>query len=110
MTAHQRRWAERRAQGLCGQCGVVPSAKFSRCNLCRGFINEWRKGWYHRPQVKSRELKKRAAYRSTHRDLLRARQRQWHRDNRDKALAGMREYYSRHREQWNEYKRKQTAA
>lgn len=89
----QERWAARRAKGLCGQCGVVPSVKFSRCDLCRGFVNEQRKRWYHRPKVHSHECQKRAVYREQNRELLRQRQRNWYWDNHEKALMGLRESY-----------------
>jgi hypothetical protein len=59
---HKDRWAWRRAHGLCGECGVVPSEKFSRCPLCRQFISETRKRWWRGGAKWSINRKRREQY------------------------------------------------
>lgn len=93
--SNKRLWAERRAKGLCGQCGYVESKRFSRCDLCREHINEvrgkwWRGGAKWAINHKQRQRKKEDP---EFREHINARQRQWHKDNREKALAGMRRWY-----------------
>lgn len=44
--SHPAAWAERRAQGLCGECGVIESHRYSRCSYCREVISEQRKRWW----------------------------------------------------------------
>lgn len=112
MSPHQRRWADRRAKGLCGECGQVPSEMFSRCTLCRQFINDSRKRWWRRGAGRRLNRQKREAYaqdasvfkarareyRHANPEKDRARNRAYYRAKRDWLLARQRAYYQRHRE------------
>lgn len=87
----RQRWAARRANGLCGECGVVPSVRYARCDFCRAIVNEQRTKRYRQNKTKGRAIR-RAEYRRNP-ELYRAAARQWYADNRDKELARLRRRY-----------------
>jgi hypothetical protein len=105
VTADQRRWAQRRAAGLCGDCGVVPTTRFSRCTLCRQFLNEKRRAWWKRGGGQHVNRLKREAY-AKNPEPFRARAKAFQGANRETECARHRAYYAAHR---NEMKAKEKA-
>lgn len=97
---HRQRWTERRAKGLCGDCGQVPSERYSRCTLCRQFVNEYRKRWLRRGAASRINKTRRARYQvdAAFREQARARARQFWADNHEAGKARNRAYYLAHRE------------
>ena len=116
-------WAKRRALGLCGECGQVPSERFSRCHLCREFHAErlrswWRNGGWRSarnrinkrrreryasdPKYRQARIDRYHALSEAEREKERERKRPYHRGrdtrayywkNRDRMLAKSAEYY-----------------
>jgi hypothetical protein len=97
-TLKRARWKARRDKGLCGECGVVPSAVLSRCTLCRQFINEWRKKWWRRGAGRRLNRLKREAY-ARNPEPFKQDALSFRRENRDAENARHRAYYRAHRDE-----------
>lgn len=96
-SSHKALWAERRAKGLCGECGHVPS-KLSRCSLCRQFVNEARRKWWRRGAGRRLNRLKREAY-AQNPELFKERAKRYREENPEKELSRNRQYYLAHQEE-----------